>query len=482
MVMKGKLKKLVSALNEKGLKTSIDDFRTGEPTAQTFIFVHDQKIIHDCDKTKKFSEMPNLKYVFLGYRDVGEIEGRDDVIIARNQPINIESKKNLVAWTGWYAVVKNNHVTADIVNLFEYDINLLSKWTQPYKPCGYIGHPGMDEVWWNYQGIQPFVEGAIRKKRSEFDPRYSSTPVPMTSNYTLGQALLESFVKEMSNIEYSDNLMCGHIIERHCSQFMRDLSVNGGRIAHLYFDSHKTQGGVHDYQDIRHLVVNNMGSRWMHRGSMSPLEVKNLVGSGSKTILEVGANCGQTTVEFAKLMPSSTIYCFEPDPRAISKFKSNLAPFSKNDIRLFEIAIGVRNGTTSFFQSSGLEHIDEYKEGWDHSGSIRKPKNHLVVHPWVKFNKEISVPIMTLDSWAEQNNVNSVDFIWADVQGAEADLISGAYNVLKNTKYLYTEYSNDEQYDGQINLGDMLKMLPDFRLLRVFENDVLLINIKLMDL
>lgn len=89
---------------------------------------------------------------------------------------------------------------------------------------------------------------------------------------------------------------------------------------------------------------------------------------------------------------------------------------------------------------------------------------------------------MTLDSWAEQNNVNSVDFIWADVQGAEADLISGAHNVLKNTKYLYTEYSNDEQYDGQINLGDMLKMLPDFRLLRVFENDVLLINIRLMDL
>ena len=481
MKNKSRVNNLVAALKERGIDVSTEAFITREPSVQTFIFVHDQKIIEDCDKIGKFSAMPNVKYVFLGYRDTDKVKERSDVIIARDQPVNIESKKNLVAWTGWYSVVKNGHASADIINLFEYDINMIGPWTQSTSSCGYIGHPGMDDVWWNYADIQPFVEQAIGKKRSEVDAKYSSIPVPMTSNYTLSMSLLELFVKEMDGIRYDGNTMCGHIIERHCSQFMRDLHVNHGKISHLYFDSHKTQGGLYEYEDMRHLVMNNLGSRWMHKGSLSTSDVRDLVGYGLKTILEIGANCGQTTVEFAKLMPSATICCFEPDPRAIRKFKSNMSRFEKNDIRLFEMAIGAKNGTIPFFQSAGLEHVEEFKEGWDHSGSIKKPKNHLEVYPWVKFENQIDVPIMTLDSWGQENSIGDVDFIWADVQGAEADMISGAQQTLKRTKYLYTEYSNDEHYDGQVNLSDILKMLPDFRILKIFENDVLLINIKLMD-
>ncbi|MEN9248224.1 MAG: hypothetical protein Q6L50_08560 [Gloeomargarita sp. GMQP_bins_120] len=36
------------------------------------------------------------------------------------------------------------------------------------------------------------------------------------------------------------------------------------------------------------------------------------------------------------------------------------------------------------------------------------------------------------------------DFIWADVQGAEVDLIQGGLQALANTRYFYTEYANTE--------------------------------------
>lgn len=196
----------------------------------------------------------------------------------------------------------------------------------------------------------------------------------------------------------------------------------------------------------------------------------HLIGKHDPIILEIGANCGQSTVTFMQQMPHATVHCFEPDPRAIAKFKQLI---HHPRVHLIEAAIGANSGFVMFNQSSGAEHIDP--AGWDHSGSIRKPKSHLQVFPGVKFEKQIPVPLMKLDDWAAQNNIQEVDFIWADVQGAESDLILGAQEVLKSTRYFYTEYSDDEQYEGQINFNTLnaLAVNLGFKLLHKFKNDAL---------
>lgn len=81
-----------------------------------------------------------------------------------------------------------------------------------------------------------------------------------------------------------------------------------------------------------------------------------------------------------------------------------------------------------------------------------------------------------LDTWAADEGVDSVDFIWADVQGAEIDLINGGRVTLSNTRYLYTEYSNRELYEGQVGLKTLLKSLPEFEVVHRFAHDVLLRN------
>jgi FkbM family methyltransferase len=208
-------------------------------------------------------------------------------------------------------------------------------------------------------------------------------------------------------------------------------------------------------------------------GALTAIEIRQLVGKDDPVIIEVGANCGQTTVELLKAMPSATIFAFEPEPRAIAKFRGAI---SNPNVHLFECAIGAVNGTTSFFQSSGAEHLLEYREGWDQSGSIRRPNSHLKVWPWVKFEKQITVPIMTLDEWSDQHQITTADFIWADVQGAESDLVEGAARFLKSSRYFYTEYSNDEWYEGQITLANLLDKLSDFELLKRYAMDALFRN------
>ena len=69
-----------------------------------------------------------------------------------------------------------------------------------------------------------------------------------------------------------------------------------------------------------------------------------------------------------------------------------------------------------------------------------------------------------------------IDFILADVQGAEGEMIRGGRKALARTRYLFTEYSDDQMYRGQPSLSEILAMLPTFRLLELWPDDVLLEN------
>ena len=210
-------------------------------------------------------------------------------------------------------------------------------------------------------------------------------------------------------------------------------------------------------------------------GNLSVEEIRRMVGKDDPIILEVGANIGQSTIEFIRVMPKARIYCFEPDPRAAAKLRQTISTIEA-DIKIFECAVGDFNGMVSFHQSSGEGDLKD----WDQSGSIREPKNHTIVWPWVKFQDKIEVPIVRLDDWALEQGIVEVDFIWADVQGAEIDLIKGAEKTLQNTRFFYTEYSNDEWYEGQINLSQLYEALDNFSVCRVFRMDALFENSKLM--
>jgi hypothetical protein len=212
-------------------------------TASTFIFVHDQQIVLDYIAAGKFSDLPDVKYVFLGMRPTEQIEHLPNVIIARDLPDNIEHFPNLVAWTGWYALVRNDLIKTELVNLFEYDVNVVGDWVQPNESCAYFSYPSTDEVWWNYNGIRGEVEQVVEKD-------YYKTNVPMTSNYTLYLEQVDYFVK-MSELLKPMHPMAGHVIERMCSYFFDYLPIHPNRLTHLYADSHGTQGRGDRYQQLK---------------------------------------------------------------------------------------------------------------------------------------------------------------------------------------------------------------------------------------
>jgi hypothetical protein len=213
--------------------------------AQTFIFVHDQQIVLDYLAAGKFDQLPDVKYVFLGQQPVDLLDqfiGEKKVVVARNLSDNIEHYPNLVAWTGWYSIARNGLITADIVNLFEYDVNL-SGWRQPMASAGYFWHPYPDSTWWDYNGIKTEL------RKLEFS--VTSDPLPMTSNYTLFAERVSAFVKALMQTDFAEHPQAGHIVERYCSAFFQFKVMAAGGLTHLYADSHGTQGRGDRYQDIK---------------------------------------------------------------------------------------------------------------------------------------------------------------------------------------------------------------------------------------
>jgi FkbM family methyltransferase len=192
-------------------------------------------------------------------------------------------------------------------------------------------------------------------------------------------------------------------------------------------------------------------------------------------IIECGANDGEDTLAFLERWPNGVVHCFDPEPRAAVLWREKV---TSQRAHLYQVALAAQDGEATFHRSDGEfpGDPDQYPGPWNQSGSLRQPTGHLEEWPWVKFEEEITVRTRSLDSWARELGIGEVDLVWADVQGAEEDLVLGGLETLSRSRYLYTEVSDSEYYEGQIDLAGLLRLLPAWRVVARYPGDVLLRN------
>jgi FkbM family methyltransferase len=187
---------------------------------------------------------------------------------------------------------------------------------------------------------------------------------------------------------------------------------------------------------------------------------------GFKLFLELGAHNGADKAWFAQI-PGATVHVFEPDLRNQPQPRPNVIVHQK--------AIGDHDGYAPMILS---QHASG--QSWPHSSSLKLPFNHLLHYP-VTYGASAPVNVQTLDSFCEEQSISMIDFIWADIEGAEGDMIRGGRECLKRTRYLLTKFSDDELYQDQITLGEILELLPQFKVIEAWQDHVLLQNQELLD-
>jgi FkbM family methyltransferase len=197
-------------------------------------------------------------------------------------------------------------------------------------------------------------------------------------------------------------------------------------------------------------------------------------------VFEFGTCDGQHTNIMCSILKQLgkkiTYHAFEGDYRIIPAF-NHVNAAHLNEITFVQAVIGNTDDDVIFYLSGGEEKREgHFKQAFYGSSSIRKPKKTLEYWPDMTF-EEANVKCYKFDTYYNLVNPGIIDFIWADIQGAEGDLIDGGQLALSKTRYLYTEYSNDELYEGEIGLDEILKRLPGkWSIVEDYGSDVLLKN------
>ena len=201
--------------------------------------------------------------------------------------------------------------------------------------------------------------------------------------------------------------------------------------------------------------------------------LRKIINAENPIIIEIGAEIGTDTVKFEKFLSSPTIFSFEPDPRNFKKLENKVKNYK--NIIISNLAISDKKSSSDFFLSEDI-YGDRDGQG---SSSLKQPKNVGEIFSTILFDEKIRVDTISLDEWVEEKNIKKIDFIWADVQGAEDLIINGAQKTLNNlTRFFYTEFSNNELYESQPSLEQILSLLPDFEVKKLYTSNVLLKNKK----
>ena len=194
-------------------------------------------------------------------------------------------------------------------------------------------------------------------------------------------------------------------------------------------------------------------------------ELKYLFELGdSLVIFDIGSCEGEDAIKYSNLFPNSTIYAVEPLPINLPLLSNNIKKYSKENIHVLPLALSDKKGIAQFYVSSGHpDHISKNVD-WDFgnkSSSLLPPDELKETHPWLEFNEIIEVETDTLLNICNQRDIQVIDFIHLDVQGAELQVLQGLGELLNNTKAIWMEVEAIPLYLNQSLKQDVEMFMKD---------------------
>jgi FkbM family methyltransferase len=133
-------------------------------------------------------------------------------------------------------------------------------------------------------------------------------------------------------------------------------------------------------------------------------------------VLDAGANCGHLSIFFSKLVGTGgVVYAFEPDKFNIERMEKNrqLNNDLADNIKIEELLLWNEN-----------KMIDFCEAGTVGSSAVWIPDAEKCV------KKEA----VRIDDWVLKNNIQKLDFIKMDIEGAEIEALDGCVATIENLK------------------------------------------------
>ena len=183
-----------------------------------------------------------------------------------------------------------------------------------------------------------------------------------------------------------------------------------------------------------------------------PLEILNLIPKNRAiTFFDIGANVGHFSTSMAAEYRIKKAILAEPVSRLIPILEEKFS--DKSVFKILNVAISDSAGEVDFYLDEDAHFIS----------SLLRIDNKGEELVYMNFRDPVLTKVLTLtlDQIMIQQQLEAIDLLKIDVQGAEHLVLQGGIEALKRTKVIYTEFSFKPVYKGSSVFFDLYKFLYD---------------------
>ena len=142
----------------------------------------------------------------------------------------------------------------------------------------------------------------------------------------------------------------------------------------------------------------------------------------SKIFVDIGANLGIASIILAKQNPNSVIYSFEPCKKTYNILINNIKLNNLNNVKAYNLAV----------TKPGIEKLKLYKHFLHSGANTTYGNNNIDSHTSFKSGYE-EVECISFDDIIKNNNIDSIELLKIDCEGAE-------YDILYSSEYFKNNY------------------------------------------
>ncbi|HEY3367743.1 MAG TPA: FkbM family methyltransferase [Symbiobacteriaceae bacterium] len=182
--------------------------------------------------------------------------------------------------------------------------------------------------------------------------------------------------------------------------------------------------------------------------------LSRVIEPGSR-VLDAGANIGSTALFLAKVEPTATIYCFEPDPLNFSLLNLNIALNQVPRVYTFNFALGQEERLIQLYRN-GVNHGD-HRSSPPMQTDMDAPRFRPLPVPVQMVNPTDFFRRMGGDHTASQ-----FDLVKIDTQGADFAILEACLPLLHANSTVVVEYSPYHLYRNGTQKEDVERIAGRF--------------------
>jgi len=148
------------------------------------------------------------------------------------------------------------------------------------------------------------------------------------------------------------------------------------------------------------------------------VDLKRFGSNPCKIIFDVGANVGQTAMEYSSIFKNAKIYSFEPVETSFKELTKNVAKI--RNVSNFQIAFGSKKEEIKIELDSNPTSLTNSLKNTSASSGEAKLRE--------------TIRVRKIDDFVTEHNIKSIDLLKIDTEGWELEVLKGASQSLAEGK------------------------------------------------